>query len=403
MLKNTVVFILSNAKYDASIESTGYTMSKHLAEANKVFYIEYPATFKDYYKLKNTPQFIKKKGLFAKSSNGILKTENPNLNIVITPLLMSINFLAEGYIYRKLLQYNEKLIVKRIKRIIKEYKIENYIFINSFNIHYPTVGNYLNANLKVYHCVDPLVSEYDTKHGILSEKLIINDSDLIICTSKELYRLKKQQHPDTYFIPNAADFSHSEKARLSTTEVYPALENIRKPIIGYFGNIERRINYQLVQELAKIHQDKSFVFVGPIEDEYRLKLKNSFNNIHIIDLVPYKNMPNVLKGFDIAIIPFKQDNVSHTIYPLKLFEYLGSGKPVIATNFNTDLEEQTQFTVPYCSNTEEFSNAITDILENDTEEKQEKRLTAAKQNTWAIRAKEFSELLQEYLDKKMQN
>ncbi|MFC5283309.1 glycosyltransferase [Pedobacter alpinus] len=403
MLKNTVVFILSNAKYDAAIESTGYTMSKHLAENNKVFYIEYPATFRDYFKLKNSPQFLKKKELFSKKSNGLLETDNPNLNIVITPLLMSINFLPEGFLYRKLLQYNEKLIVKRIKRIIEEQNIENYIFINSFNIHYPTVGNYLNANLKVYHCVDPLVSSYDTKHGILSEKLIVNDSDLIICTSKELYRLKKQQHPDTYFIPNAADFSHSEKARLTETVVYPAIAAIKKPIIGYFGNIEGRTDYNLIQELAEIHKDKSFVFVGPIEKEFRLKLNSPNNNIHIVDSVPYKSMPCVLKGFDIAIIPFKQEEINQTIYPLKLFEYLGSGKPVVATNFNADLVEQTENTVPYCSNTKEFSNAIIDALENDNLEKQEERLAAARKNTWAIRAKEFSELLEEYLDKKMQN
>ncbi|HTN21157.1 MAG TPA: glycosyltransferase [Pelobium sp.] len=394
MLKNAVVFILSNAKYDAPIESTGYTIAKHLAQHNQVFYVEYPATLKDYYHFKKSPEFAKKKELYHKRSDGLLDTDIPNLKIVITRLLLSINFLPEGWLYRSLLSYNEKQIVRRIKRIIKIFGVKDFVFINSFNIHYPNVGKLLSPTLNVYHCVDPLVSGYDTKHGLLSEQEIVKNSDLIICTSKKLFNINSGRHKNVHFIPNAADFEHSQQASLPETPILPELTKIKKPVIGFLGNLEGRTNFELITAVAEKNPDKSFVFVGPAENVYRQRLISKANNIHQLGAVPYYQMPQVLKGFDVAIIPFRKDEFSATIFPLKLFEYLGSGKPVISTDFNTDLNEQTEGTVPFCANADEFSNAINDVLTNDNEEKKAQRLAIAKNNTWDKRANEFSDLLE---------
>nr|MBC7612620.1 glycosyltransferase family 1 protein [Pseudopedobacter sp.] len=287
MLKNSVVFILSNSKYDGLFESTSYTVAKHLAKHNRVFYIEYPATFKDYYQLKDTPEFIKKNPFYKKSSDGLLKTEIPNLEILLTPLLLSINFLPEGILYRLLLNYNEYLIANRIKKVLEKYQIKEFVFINSFNIYYPNIGKLIPSSLNVYHCVDPLIVGFDMKHGVKSEKIILSDSDLVICTSKQLYLEKKTFHPDTYFVPNAADISHSETARLAETMVHPKLINIKKPIIGYFGNIERRMDYPLLEKLFKANPDKNFVFVGPYHEESIPDWWYQTSNVHLIGRLPF--------------------------------------------------------------------------------------------------------------------
>lgn len=397
MLKNSVIFILSNAKYDGLFESTSFTAAKYLAKDNQVFYIEYPTTYKDYIKHKSNPDFIKRKNFFTKKSNGLLPTDQSNLQILITPLLLSINFLPEGFLYRLLLKYNEALIANRIKKVVKKYNIKDFIFINSFNIYYPNIGKLIPSILNVYHCVDPLIVGFDRKHGIKSEQIILKNSDLVICTSKQLFLEKQKQHPHTYFVPNAADISHSQKARQVETQVHSKLKDIKKPIIGYFGNIERRMDYDLLDQLFKTNLDKSFVFAGPVTEEFIPPYWNKTANIHFIGRIPFPEMPSILKGFDVAIIPFKKDKVSDTIFPLKLFEYLGSGKPVVSTNFNADLKDFTRNTVNYCANAKEFSEALNDALENDTLEKQNDRVTVAEENTWERRMKEFSVLLEQYL------
>jgi glycosyltransferase involved in cell wall biosynthesis len=123
-------------------------------------------------------------------------------------------------------------------------------------------------------------------------------------------------------------------------------------------------------------------------------------NVHLPGPVPYEEMPSMLKGFDVTIIPFKKDGVSTTIFPLKLFEYLGAGKPVIITDFNPDLQEYTKDAVEICSNADEFSAAINDILQNDTPAKQAYRVEVAKQNTWNIRADEIVALIEKGLQQK---
>jgi teichuronic acid biosynthesis glycosyltransferase TuaH len=391
-LSNKVVFILGIAKFDGPFESTSYTVAKYLSKANKVFYIDYPYTWKDYYNKKDQ-SFLKRKDKFSSGTDGILKTDSENLNIIIVPPLLSINFLKEGWLYRLLLMINERIIVKRIKKVIHNFNVTEFTFINSFNFHYPGVGKLLKSNLYVYHCVDPLIVDYDTRHGIISERQIIEDCDLVVCTSRQLFKDKSELNSNTHFIPNAADIIHSNKATQSDLAISKIITDIPRPIIGYFGNIERRIDFKMLEEVVSYHPDFSFVFAGPVEEHYIPDSFKKRSNVYFVGRVPYEEMPAVLKGFDVAMIPFKKDEVSRTIFPLKLFEYLGTGRPVVATDFNLDLMEFTADTIHYSSDAKEFSAQIILALNQDTKAKQDQRVKIASENSWERRLSEFSELI----------
>nr|MBC7613292.1 glycosyltransferase [Pseudopedobacter sp.] len=159
-------------------------------------------------------------------------------------------------------------------------------------------------------------------------------------------------------------------------------------------------DYPLLEKLFKANPDKNFVFVGPYHEESIPDWWYQTSNVHLIGRLPFEDLPSVLKGFDVAIIPFKKDEVSNTIFPLKLFEYLGSGKPVVISNFNKDLKEFTHDTVPFCIDAEDFTLNITEALNHDNEDKVKARIAVAEENTWERRMKEFSNLLSEYLNKK---
>ena len=401
-LKNQHIFVFSIMRFDGPLASTNYTMARHLAKDNFVYYVDMPLTFRDYYNQRGSAQFKTRRPHFFSSKKPYLSTDLPNLKIIITPPVPSINFLPEGKLFRMLLKMNESLVASRIKKIIERSGIDKFIFINSFNFYYPTIHQLLHPTLMVYHCIDPLIRAYETRHGIISEEIVSREADLIFCTSKELYRDKKAINDDTYFVPNAADIAHSEKALDEKLPVHAMFKGIKKPVVGYFGNIERRTDFKMLKVVFAANPDKSFVFVGPLVEEYIPAWFNSedTSNLYLKGPASYDELPSILKGFDVAIIPFKKDEGSQRIFPLKLFEYMGAGKPVVAINFNTDLIEFTRDTVDYCNNAKEFTAAINKEL-NDTEENKKKRLAIAAENTWAHRMREIDRLLELYYNKKV--
>jgi teichuronic acid biosynthesis glycosyltransferase TuaH len=394
------IVIFGNMRFDSPIEATSLFLARSFAKNNPVYYIEYPNTYKDYLSSRNTPYFLQRKNSFNHADEAVMDTELPNFKKIALPFVLPLNFLPEGKIFRLLLKINEKIIVKRLKTIFKKNGIKDFIYINSFNFYYPGIGNALQPALKIYQCIDPMITPYDLKHGLVSELQLVQESDLVICTAKALYDEKKQVNKNTFFVPNAADLSHSSKALDKDLPVHQKLNDIPKPIIGFFGSIERRIDYDLMQQVIKDNPAKSFVFAGPVFKEHLPEWFFNTPNVYLPGPIPYDEMPQMLKGFDIAIIPFKKDEVSATIFPLKLFEYLGAGKPVVVTDFNPDLKDYTYGAVNFCATADAFTKALNDILANDNAAKQAERLAVAQKNTWEIRADEIAGIIDKALKAK---
>lgn len=392
-IRDQYIFILGTAKFDGPYESTSYTIARQLAKENYVFYLDSPFTWRDYFQRRNSEELKRRKPHFSPWTSGIIDTDIDRLKVVIAPLMLSINFLPEGKVYRKLVRINDRLIAGRIRRILKQHKVKDFIYINSFNFHYPNVSELVDPALTVYHCVDPMIIPYDMKHGIVSEEQLVRESDLVVCTSRQLYEEKKRQNEQTYFVPNAADISHSSKALRNDLEVHECLRGLKKPVIGYFGNIERRFDFDLLKEVIEANSDKSFVFAGPVSAEFIPEWFYNTPNVHLPGRLPYGDMPSLFKGFDVALIPFKKDDVSRTIFPLKLFEYLGAGKPVVSTRFNPDLEEFTRGMVAFCDGAASFSQAIDDALQRNDAQQVEQRVAVAGENTWEKRVEELSRLM----------
>lgn len=399
-LKDKHIFILGLMKFDSEIESTNYTIARQLAKNNHVYYIDNPYTWKDCVSQIRSKGFNRRKDYFLFKKDEIPDPKSPNLKVVITPPLMSINWIPEGKVYRTMLKLNERIIISRINQIIRKYNIKSYIYINSFNFYYPGIARLLSPELVVYQCVDPLVFAFEKKHGIKSEEVIVKESDLVICTSKQLCEEKRKLNRNTFFIPNAADITHSSKALQTDLPMHESLKSIPRPIVGYFGNIERRMDYDLLKKVIEENKDKSFVFAGPVLAKFVPQWIFEKKNVHFIGPVAYQEMPHVLKGFDVCVIPFKKDEVSANIFPLKLFEYLGAGKPVVATDFNLDLRDYTGTSVSYCKDSSSFTSAINTAISAIDDQSRQDRLSIASQNTWERRVDEFAALINRHIDLK---
>ncbi|MCF0068937.1 glycosyltransferase [Dyadobacter sp. CY261] len=397
-LKGHQILIFGLPRFDAPIESTNYTTAKLLARENEVYYIENPFTLRDFFWMRKSAEYQRRRRYFSLLGHSIIQTEIPNLKVIVPPFLLSINFLPENRLFRAALKLNELLIRTKLKSILRAYKIRDYIFINSFNFHYPTLSDGLAPKLTVYHCLDPMVLPFNRRHGIVSEEILVKGSDVVICSSKRLYEEKKKQNPQSYFVANAADLGHSSKALNEDLPISPVISDLKRPVIGYLGTIERRIDYDLLKEVILSNPDKNFIFVGPVSKEFVPEWFNTANNVHFPGPIGYDEMPAVIKGFDVALIPFKKDEVSSSIFPLKLFEYLGAGKPVVAIDFNPDLKDFTKGMVAFCEDAKSFSDAINYALETDNDELRRNRVKLAAENTWENRVQVIADIIHHHLE-----
>lgn len=397
-LKGHQILIFGLSRFDTPIESTSYTTAKLLARENEVYYLENPFTLRDFFKRRKTREYQLRKKHFSLTSHSLVDTDTPNLKVIIPPILFSVNFLPENRLFRAALKFNELLIRTKLKSILKSYKIRDYIFINSSNFHYPTLTEGLTPKLTVYHCFEPIVLPFNRRHGVVSEDILVKRSDVVICSSKQLYEEKKKQNQYSYFVANAADLGHSSKALNPGLPVYPAIAALKKPVIGYLGAIERRMDYDLLKKVILANPDKSFAFVGPVSREFVPDWFFTIGNVHFPGSIDYEDMPAVIKGFDVALIPFKKDEVSNSIFPLQLFEYLGAGKPVVAIDFNPDLKELTKGAVTFCENPENFSEAVNEALQTDNAERRKNRVTIAAENTWENRIDAFADIIHYHLE-----
>ena len=163
------------------------------------------------------------------------------------------------------------------------------------------------------------------------ERTIIEKSDIVIATARYLYEKAKQLNRNALYLPNGTDFVFQDKRTLREPD---DLHIIPHPRVVYVGSTRSWFDYELLEDLAHKLDRYSFVIVGPLEDT-GLKGLRSYKNIHILGPRPHNDIGNYLKYCDVGIIPFKKNELTERVNPIKLYEYFSSGLPVVAT----DLEE----------------------------------------------------------------
>ncbi|MBT1701678.1 glycosyltransferase [Chryseosolibacter indicus] len=395
-LNGHTILFLSLPKHDGHYTSTPWQIAAQLAKQNKVIFVDHPFTFVDLLTGFFKPGIKKRfKAFFGSKSF----TKN-DVHVILTPFVWPVNFLPKGKLYDFFSYLNHRILASRVNGYLRKHSIDSVIYVNSFNFYFPALHRYLKTSvvLDVYHCIDPMVKAFTVKHGQYLQQEAAQEADLIISTAPSLQKsFMDRGFQKSYLVPNAANFELFNKAVTDKT-IYKKLDGIEGKVMGYLGNIERRTDFELLRRVLDQLPEWQLVLAGPVERQYVPVEIFEHKRIHFIGPVPHEEAPSVVRRFDVALIPFKCDEVSQGIYPLKLFEYMAAGKPVVSTNFNPDVLSELNEVVHVAETEEQFADFVLLAYATDSQEKMEKRIQIAAQNTWEQRAQLFSSYLIKELD-----
>jgi glycosyltransferase involved in cell wall biosynthesis len=186
-------------------------------------------------------------------------------------------------------------------------------------------------------------------------------ADVVFTGGKSLFESKEILHPEVYCFPSSVDRDHFSKAK-QEIPVPQDIADISSSIVGYFGVIDERLDLDLLRETAQKLLQVSFVMIGPV-CKIREEDLPSLPNIHYLGMKSYKDLPNYLKAFDIAMMPFALNDATRYISPTKTLEYMAAGKPIISTKI-IDVVRDYLHCVRLISSPCEFYEEILDILED---------------------------------------
>ena len=232
----------------------------------------------------------------------------------------------------------------------------------------------------IYDCMD-YHQGFSTNHPnmLAYEDILIKESDLVLTTSHFLQRQVDVLNPNNLLVPNAAEFEHFF---FQLQDRPDELLGVDEPIIGYFGAIADWFDTKLLRTLALARPHWSFILIGSTLYADRTPL-DGVGNIHLLGEKPYSDLPRYLHSFDIAIIPFKKIPLTDATNPVKLFEYLSAGKPVVATN----LDELQYYAdqVHLAEDSRAWLSALDLALTENKPDQIRARQAFARQNTWPKR------------------
>ncbi len=193
----------------------------------------------------------------------------------------------------------------------------------------------LAASLLVYHAVDDLsAAPHVASAAILpAEEQLVRAAEVTFTTSPALQsRAVGWNARAAHYLPNVADFDHFSQARLAG-DIPPELAAIPHPRIGFVGALsEYKVDFELIGSIARARPDWHWVLIGQVgegQQETRID-RLRLPNVHLLGPRPYERLPDYLRGFDVATIPCPANPYTAAMFPLKFFEYLAAGLPVVA-------------------------------------------------------------------------
>jgi glycosyltransferase involved in cell wall biosynthesis len=217
---------------------------------------------------------------------------------------------------------------------------------------------------------------------------VLQQANVVFAVSDSLYQRARRVNSNVHRAPNATDLELLSSSLDTSQPIHPALHAVSRPRLGYIGQIGENIDYALVYAVAQARPDWSWVFVGPpwANREEEIARLGQLANVHFLGRRPHSDLPGLLRGFDLCVMPHLRNELTVSMDPTKLYDYLVSGKPIVSTA----VAGTERFAdILYIGDTPgEFVNGVERALA-ESGARLERQLEYARQNSWVPRAQEM--------------
>jgi len=390
MIKNKNIICFAGEDWWYHNPHSVHHIMKQFSKYNKVMFvnslgIRFPS-------LKESSTFIR---LFnkLKSLSRWAKWAQMNL-LILSPIIVPL------YKYNVIRKINKYVLLFQIKLAMKLFRFRDPILYIILPTAADVIGH-LGEQAVIYHCVDKFGAYDGVPDAIRDmEQQLIKKADLILYPNRKLFEERRALSTRSRHFSHGVDYEHFALAMNGKKTVPADIKDIKGPVIGYFGAIEYFIDQELLAYIAEKEPDWSFVFIGKVNvDVSRLE---KFKNIHFLGKKNYDDLPAYAKAFDVCIIPRITDHdfESHRS-PIKLREYLSTGRPVVSVSFTevNDLDD----IVYVAADKVEFHQKLQIAVNEKDERKRNQRLARVKNETWESRAEKISALIVESSNKTIEN
>jgi glycosyltransferase involved in cell wall biosynthesis len=311
-----IICIASNYWYDPT--SKHHVMNL-LAKRNHVIWVNYHGSRRPTASVRDFSAIV---GKLRQIVQGPRRVHN-NLTVV-TPLVVPMPGSDAAA------DINATLLTRQIRGVLKSLPTRP-VQLWSFAPDVADLAGRFDEEAIVYYCVDEFsqFTGYDAGAILESERRLAGRADLTIVTSKQLLATKRPISRRIMHVPHGVDVDHFATATTNAVNVPDDIAALPKPVLGFWGLIQDWVDIDLLANVAKARLDWSFVLIGDAATD--VSKLSRLKNVHLLGRRPYSELPSYAAAFDVGLIPFRINELTRAVNPIKLREYLSAGLPVIST------------------------------------------------------------------------
>lgn len=329
-MRNKDIIVTSLQSWNSDIGSNSFNIAREFARDNRVVYVNRAPERSG--QLRQMVQRLTGKAKSLQSADDRLVAIAPNLWIYNPPaVLESINPLPAA-LYNFMARINARRFARDIRNCCESLGFSNpVLFVDNDFFRAQYLTDYLPVSRFIYYIRDYLITQpYFRKHGKRVEEAVIKDADLVVANSAYLADYGRRFNSNAADIGQGCDFTYFNPEKSYTP--HTLFSGLKRPVIGYVGAlVHYRLDIPLLESLAESRPDRTWVFVGPEDDQFKASRLHQLSNVIFTGRKEEAELASFVAGFDVCINPQLVNEVTIGNYPRKVDEYLIMGKPVVAT------------------------------------------------------------------------